>query len=77
MRQLNLIVTPEFERDLKKLIKARKYPNQSAAIRAAVHDAVQQKAPEKSRDWHSLLGAALRYPANPKPRFKTEDDLWS
>ncbi len=74
MRQLNLIVTPEFERDLKKLIKARKYPNQSAAIRAAVHDAAQQKAPR--RTFRELLGLAAKYPENPNPRFKSEDDLW-
>lgn len=36
----------------------------------------QKKEEKKRTDFSSLLGAALKAPLNPNPRFKTEDDLW-
>ncbi len=76
MRQLNLNVTPEFERDLRRFMKQKGIDNKSDAIRRAVHDAASRSAPAQGCDYRSWLGLCLRRPLNPKPRFKSEDDLW-
>ena len=77
MRQLNLNVTPEFERDLRRLMKKRGMQNQSAAIRLAVREAAGRVAGRAEFDFRPWLGLALKAPLNPNPRFKSEDDLWS
>lgn len=77
MRQININVTPEFEKDLQRLMKLRKYRTQSEAIRTAVHEAAKPAARTKPGSLRQLLGAALKAPMNPKPRFQSEDDLWS
>jgi len=74
MAQLNLNLTPQFERDLKKLMKARKIARKSDAIRYAV--SVASAAEEKRRDFSALLGAFASLPDNPNPRFGSEDALW-
>jgi Arc/MetJ-type ribon-helix-helix transcriptional regulator len=77
MKQININVTPEFERDLRRLMRFRKYKTQSEAIRTAVREASQPRATAQYAPLRDLLGAALKAPLNPKPRFKSEDDLWS
>jgi Arc/MetJ-type ribon-helix-helix transcriptional regulator len=77
MRQININVTPEFERDLRRLIRLRKYKTQSEAIRSAVHEAAKEQSKTQHPPLRDLLGAALKAPLNPNPRFKSEDDLWS
>ncbi len=77
MRQLNLNVTPEFERDLQRLMKRKGIASKSDAIRRAVHDAAAKSAPGRATDFRSWLGLGLRQPLNPNPRFRSEDDLWS
>ena len=76
MRQINLNVTPEFERDLNRLMKTRRVATKSDAIRQAVHEAVERLA-EKKYDFSKLLGAGNVGPENKNRRFLTEDDLWS
>jgi hypothetical protein len=76
MRQLNLNVTSEFERDLRRFMKQRGISSKSDAIRRAVHDAAARSAPA-AYDYRSWLGLGLRGPLNPTPRFRSEDDLWS
>lgn len=74
MAQLNLNLTPSFERDLRALMKARQINQKSDAIRYAVAAAVQ--AEKKRRDFAALLGAFSSAKANPNPRFADEDALW-
>jgi hypothetical protein len=77
MKQLNLNVTPEFERDLKLFMKRKGIKRKSEAIRCALREAASRTMPKSDCDFHSLLGIGLKAPLNPNPRFKTEDDLWS
>jgi len=77
MRQLNLNVTPEFERDLRQYMKRKGIANKSAAIRSAVREAAARVRSHPGTDFRSLIGIALKAPLNPNPKFRTEDDLWS
>lgn len=77
MRQININVTPEFEKDLQRLMRLRKCKTKSEAIRTAVHEASQKKPHRDFSAFEKLIGIGLRGPTNPNPRFKDEDDLWS
>ncbi len=77
MRQININVTPEFERDLKLLMERTGVKQKSEAIRRAVHKAVEEKASGKDYDFRQLLGIGLKFPPRKKRKFLTEDDLWS
>lgn len=72
MKQFNLNVTLEFERDLKLFMKRKGIKRKSDAIREAASRAVVPKT-----DFRSWIGIAAKDRPNPNPRFKTEDDLWS
>ncbi len=75
MAQININTTPEFERDLKELMRKRKLTRKSDAIRYAVRAAVESE--DKRRDFDALLGALGALPDNPKRRFADEDALWA
>jgi mRNA-degrading endonuclease YafQ of YafQ-DinJ toxin-antitoxin module len=77
MKQLNLNVTPEFERDLKLFMKRKGIKRKSDAIRTALRELALRATPKSNCDFHALLGIGLKAPLNPNPRFKTEDELWS
>lgn len=77
MRQLNLNVTEEFERDLRRFMRQKGITKQSEAIRQAVREAVAKADAASRSDYRSWLGLGLKAPLNPKPRFRSEDDLWS
>ena len=77
MRQLNLNVTPDFERDLRRFMRQKGITKQSEAIRQALHEAVTKAGAASTSDYRSWLGLGLKAPLNPKPRFRGEDDLWS
>jgi Arc/MetJ-type ribon-helix-helix transcriptional regulator len=78
MRQLNINVTPEFERDLTRLMKTRNIRSKSEALRIAVQEAADRAQGDRGFSaFTELLGAGLNGPSNPRPRFKSEDDLWS
>jgi len=77
MKQFNVNVTPEFEKDLRQVMKTGGFKTKSEAVRQAVRDAAERARPTKKYDFRSLIGVALRGKENPNPRFKTEDDLWS
>jgi hypothetical protein len=77
MRQLNLNVTEEFERDLRRYMRQKGITKQSEAIRQAVREAVAKASAASHSDFRSWLGLGLKAPLNPKPRFRSEDDLWS
>ena len=77
MRQLNLNVTEEFERDLRRFMRLRGITKQSEAIRQAVREAAAKASATPHSDFRSWLGLGLKAPLDPKPRFRSEDDLWS
>lgn len=77
MRQLNLNVTDEFECDLRRFMRQKGITKQSEAIRQAVREAVAKAGAVSHTDYRSWLGLGLKTPLNPKPRFRSEDDLWS
>jgi hypothetical protein len=77
MKQLNLNVTPEFDRDLRRFMKQKGIARKSDAIRQALHEAVTRVTESGSCDYRSWLGLGLKAPLNPRPRFRSEDDLWS
>jgi Arc/MetJ-type ribon-helix-helix transcriptional regulator len=77
MKQLNVNVTDEFEKDLRRVMKAGGYKTKSEAVRQAVRQAAARAHGKKAYDFRSLIGVALGGKENPNPRFKTEDDLWS
>lgn len=77
MRQLNLNVTPEFERDLQAYMKSRGIALKSEAVRHALRAAVARSTGEGGYDFRAWLGFGLKAPTRRKPRFRSEDDLWS
>ena len=77
MRQLNLNVTPNFERDLNRLMQQRRIPSKSDAIRLAVHEAAGRTAGVREHDFRQWLGLGLKAPLRRQRRFQHEDDLWS
>ena len=77
MRQININVTPEFERDLKLYMQRTGVKQKSEAIRRAVHKAAEQESAGREAAIDRLYGLALKYPPRKKRKFLTEDDLWS
>jgi len=76
MQQLNLNVTPDFERDLQRYMKQRGIATKSDAIRQALREAVA-RAGGVEYDYRGWLGLGLRAPLRRKRRFQSEDELWS
>ena len=76
MKQLNLVVTPEFDKNLRTFMKRKGIASKSAAIRCAMRDAVA-KSPGGETDFRSWIGIGLKEPLNPRPRYQSEDELWS
>jgi len=77
MRQLNINVTEEFERDLRRYMRQKGITKQSEAIRQALREIVAKASSASNSDFRSWLGLGLKAPLNPKPRFRSEDELWS
>jgi Arc/MetJ-type ribon-helix-helix transcriptional regulator len=77
MKQLNVNVTLEFEKDLRRVMKAGGFKTKSEAVRQAVRDAAERARHKRKYDFRSLIGVAVGGRENPNPRFKTGDDLWS
>ena len=77
MRQININVTPGFERDLRHYMRAKNLTTKSDAIRQALREAVAQDTGATDVDFRSWLGRALRAPLRRRRRFRNEDDLWS
>ncbi len=77
MAQMNLNVTPEFERVLQRFMRLRKLTSKSEAVRLAVSEAVERENRGRAHaPFSSWLGAGNRAQPNPHPRFANEDDLW-
>lgn len=76
MAQMNLHITPEFERALRRFMRVRGLTNKSEAIRAAVREAAERDGRAGRADFRSWVGAGCAAPLNPRPRFTSDDDLW-
>jgi hypothetical protein len=76
MRQLNIHMTPRFERALTQFMKARGIKTKSEAVRTAGEEALQRTAPHPPVSWKDMIGIAKQYPTTPKNQWLTEDDLW-
>ncbi len=77
MPQMNMHVTPDFARDLRRVMRARKYRSKSDAIRDAVRAlAAKVESESKPFDFRSLAGIAKKGPRNRKPRFPDDASLW-
>jgi hypothetical protein len=59
MRQLNLNVTEEFERDLRRFMRQKGITKQSEAIRLALREAVAKAGAAFYSDYRSWLGLGL------------------
>ena len=77
MKQLNVNIDEEFERDLRRVMRTAGFKTKSEAVRYAVRAAAEHSSPVKRTDFRSWIGLALKGKPNPNPRFKSEDDLWS
>ena len=77
MSQLNIHMTPAFERVLKRLMEVRKIRTKSEAIRLAVEESLERELRDaSSTDFTSWLGIGKTVPENPTPRFPSHEALW-
>ncbi len=77
MAQLNIHLTPNFERDLSRLMKVRRIKTKTEAIRVAVHESLEKALFIPSTvDFSNWLGLGIHASINKHPRFPRDDDLW-
>jgi hypothetical protein len=76
MGQINIILTPQFERDLQTLMNVRGIRTKSDAIRIAVQEIAKRGSVADTAQFGELPGAGLRAPMNAKQKFRSEDELW-
>lgn len=74
MAQMNLQITPEFEANLQRLMRARKIKSRSQAVRLAVEEAAN--AEERKVTWAELQGI-LRPAIDAGLRMPTDDEIWA
>lgn len=78
MKQFNINVTKDFEKDLKLYMKLTKINIKVDALRHALRDAVTRLTQGgKTTNFQTWIGAGLKAGLNNNPRFSCEDDLWS
>lgn len=78
MPQLNLHLTPEFERNLLEYMRLRHLRTKSEAVRQAIRESLEREHRRRQTpDFTTWVGLANRAPLNPAPRFRSDDDLWS
>lgn len=76
MTQFNIHMTPEFERDLLKLMRIRHLSTKSEAVRMAIKECLEHSYRVKTTEFSSWIGLGNEAPANKKTKFKSDDDLW-
>jgi len=77
MSQLNIHVTPGFEKDLSKYMKLKHIQTKSEAIRVAIKEGIlHASAQTKPVDFSDWVGLGLKVPMNKKTKFSSDDDLW-
>jgi hypothetical protein len=78
MSQLNIHMTPQFEKDLQKFMKARHISTKAQAIRVAIQEGLERVVlAQRKVDFSAWLGMGNRAPVNRKTRFRSDDDLWT
>jgi len=77
MGQLNIHMTPTFEKNLLRLMKVRHIKTKAEAIRIAINETLNHSIHQiKPVDFSTWIGLAKNIPVNSKPKFKSDDDLW-
>lgn len=77
MSQLNIHLTPSFEKDLHKFMRLRHIKTKSEAIRIAIKEGIKHSmAFSKVANFTSWLGVANEVPTNKKTKFTSDNDLW-
>ena len=77
MSQLNIHMTPAFERVLKRFMEIREIRTKSEAIRLAVEESLDRELRNaSSTDFTSWLGLGKAAAENLAPRFPSHDALW-
>ncbi|HLG18750.1 MAG TPA: hypothetical protein VI895_02900 [Bdellovibrionota bacterium] len=77
MSQLNIHLSPGFEKALKKFMLLRGIKNKSQAVRLALEESLNRSLKRQTTyDFTRWLGAGLRAPVNPQSKFGSDDDLW-
>ncbi len=77
MAQINIHVTPEFEKAIAQLMRKRGIRTKSEAIRIAIHEALERtRRARGATDFREWVGLAKAAPVNQRPRFKSDADLW-
>jgi hypothetical protein len=75
---MNIHLTPEFQQSLLEYMRLRHLKTKSEAVRTAVREALERElSRRRTADFTSWLGLGNRAPQNPRPRFRSDDDLWS
>lgn len=78
MSQLNIHLTPDFEKKLSEYMRIRGIRTKSDAVRLAVQEAVEREQHlRKTPDFSRWIGLGRQAAENPNPRFRSDDDLWS
>ncbi len=78
MSQLNIHLTPEFEKTLSDYMNLRGIKTKSDAVRQALQEAVErEKRLRRVPDFTRWVGMGKLGPENPTPKFRSDDDLWS
>lgn len=77
MSQLNIHLTPSFEKNLIKFMKLRHIDTKSEAIRVAIKEGIEHTSLHaKPVNFTKWLGLGTQVPTNKKSRFSSDDDLW-
>lgn len=77
MPQLNINVTPDFQRNLARFMRLRRIKTKSEAIRAAIEECLHKSLPPTHvADFHSWLGLGRKAPENARPKFPFDASLW-
>lgn len=77
MSQLNINMSPEFEKDLLKFMRARRLKTKAEAIRTAIKEGLEHTIGHaKHVNFQTWIGLGKQAPLNKKNKFHSDDDLW-
>lgn len=79
MAQLNLVVTPDFEADLRRVMLGRGFANKSEALRALVAEEAHRQEENRNRRLEAIdrfRGSVPNDPAHPTDWSKEKDWIY-
>lgn len=77
MSQLNIHMTPSFEKNLQKLMHILHIKTKAEAIRYAIKETLNHSLIHaKPGDFSKWIGLGKQVPVNANSQFKSDDDLW-